>query len=244
MYANITDSLNALAKKIKADPNGKDIESALSNISVKLGGKKSVGNTVAHAIDNITEVVDIDTMHVVKHKSVTANGVYDASDDDADGYDQVTVNVTPSLGTKSITANGTYTASSDELDGYSSVTVNVASEKNAKFAATPAEFHSSRNLVSIDIPEGVTSLAANALSDKPNLTNVTIPSGVTSIGNSAFASCASLVNIEIPDSVTVMGGYIFSGCTALETITIHKAEGSITGAPWGAPNTTTVVWDG
>ena len=93
MYANITDSLNALAKKIKADPNGKDIESALSNISVKLGGKKSVGNTVAHAIDNITEVVDIDTMHVVKHKSITANGVYDASDDDADGYDQVTVNV-------------------------------------------------------------------------------------------------------------------------------------------------------
>lgn len=60
-------------------------------------------------------------------KSITADGTYKASDDNADGYKKVVVNVSPNVGTKSITENGTYTASSDELDGYSSVTVNVTS---------------------------------------------------------------------------------------------------------------------
>ena len=58
-------------------------------------------------------------------KSVTSNGTYKASDDEADGYSQVSVSVSPNVGTKSITENGTYAASSDSLDGYSSVTVNV-----------------------------------------------------------------------------------------------------------------------
>ena len=58
-------------------------------------------------------------------KSVTQNGTYSATDDQADGYFEVSVDVQPSLDTKTITTNGTYPASSDNLDGYSSVTVNV-----------------------------------------------------------------------------------------------------------------------
>ena len=58
-------------------------------------------------------------------KSVTQNGTYSATDDQADGYFEVSVDVQPSLDTKTITTNGTYPASSENLDGYSSVTVNV-----------------------------------------------------------------------------------------------------------------------
>lgn len=58
-------------------------------------------------------------------KTITENGTYNASADNADGYNPVTVNIP--LTTKTITENGTYNASDDEAAGYSSVTVDVAS---------------------------------------------------------------------------------------------------------------------
>lgn len=68
---------------------------------------------------------------VLINKSITENGTYNASDDSADGYSIVTVNVdapSPSLGIKTIISNGTYDASDDDYDGYSRVTVNVSEE--------------------------------------------------------------------------------------------------------------------
>lgn len=61
-------------------------------------------------------------------KNITANDTYNASDDNADGYSSVTVNVQPNVGTKNITENGTYAASADSLDGYSSVTVSIPAQ--------------------------------------------------------------------------------------------------------------------
>ena len=62
---------------------------------------------------------------VLIEKTVTENGVYNASSDEADGYSSVNVEVEPSLTTKNITENDTYIAADDGVDGYSSVTVNV-----------------------------------------------------------------------------------------------------------------------
>ena len=56
-------------------------------------------------------------------KTITANDTYDASDDDLDGYSQVTVNVPASAvdtGTKSINTNGTH-----DVTGYASASVSV-----------------------------------------------------------------------------------------------------------------------
>ena len=62
-------------------------------------------------------------------KTITTNGTYNASSDNADGYDPVTVNVpSKTIVSKTITANGTYNASSDNADGYDPVTVNVPSK--------------------------------------------------------------------------------------------------------------------
>lgn len=124
-----------------------------------------------------------------------------------------------------------------------------------------------RNFTTFDIPEGVTKIGASAFNGAINLTSIDIPEGITSIGDSAFYGCLALANvglpdgitsidvfafayckpleaIEIPNSVKSIGENCFQGCTALETITINKPEGSITGAPWGAPSTTQVVWTG
>ena len=76
-----------------------------------------------------------------------------------------------------------------------------------------------------------------------NVSSITIPNGVTNISDGAFSSCTALTSIDIPNSVTRIGDYAFDGCTSLTSITINKPEGSITGAPWGAPNAT-VNWVG
>lgn len=93
MYASIPDALRALARKIGADANGRNEEEILNNIVVKLGGTPVTNHGVAGALAALTSVVDIDDMHVLTTKTVTANGTYTASDDDADGYSSVTVNV-------------------------------------------------------------------------------------------------------------------------------------------------------
>jgi hypothetical protein len=154
-------------------------------------------------------------------KSVTENGTYNATDDEADGYSKVTVNVEPDLTTKTITANGTYSAEDDNADGYSSVTVNVESENNAKF-------------------KPLSSFVA-----EDALESISIPDGTTGISTDAFYKFRALKTIVIPSSVTVIGSNAFEQQNAsIESITINKAEGSITGAPWGAPSSTQIIWNG
>lgn len=58
-------------------------------------------------------------------KSVSQNGVYNAVEDELDGYSRVTVDVSPDVSSKIITQNGTYLAESDNLDGYDEVVVDV-----------------------------------------------------------------------------------------------------------------------
>lgn len=104
-------------------------------------------------------------------------------------------------------------------------------------------FRDCTGLKSVDIPSSVTSFEGGSFRGCTGLTSINIPTSVTSIGNYAFMGCTGFTSIDIPSSVETIGNNAFNGCTNLTTITVHKAEGSITGAPWGAPNAT-VVWDG
>lgn len=76
------------------------------------------------------------------------------------------------------------------------------------------------------------------------ITQIDLPESLKVIGQYAFYDCKKLTSITIPSNVTSIGSVAFSGCTALKTIIINGPEGSITGYPWGAPDTTTVIWNG
>ncbi|MCL2245048.1 MAG: leucine-rich repeat domain-containing protein, partial [Treponema sp.] len=83
------------------------------------------------------------------------------------------------------------------------------------------------SLISITIPEGVTSIGYNAFSGCNSLTSITIPSSVMSIGDYAFYGCSNLTSIIIPSSVTSIGNYAFASCSSLTSITIPSSVTSI-----------------
>ena len=49
--------------------------------------------------------------------------------------------------------------------------------------------------------------------------SVSIPDEMTSIGSYAFSGCSALTSITIPESVTSLGTYAFSGCSSLSSVT-------------------------
>lgn len=175
----------------------------------------------------------------------------------------------PILIKKTITENGTYTALDEDVDGYSSVKVDVP-EKEITFKNQPTMFSLPANIeneLNVIIPSGIETIGENAFRSCTSLKSVIIPNTVNQINQYAFYGCDALNTVSVPGSVlriyssafrectslknvTIGRGAFqiasdcFTGCTSLESITINKAEGSITGAPWGAPNTTQIVWTG
>ncbi len=105
-------------------------------------------------------------------------------------------------------------------------------------------------LISVNIPEGVTSIGAFAFSYCSNLTSVNIPEGVTSIGEYAFYNCNGLepkllvydkgikcygwigdkkkcTDVVIPEGVTSVGASAFSYCSNLTSVIIPESVTAI-----------------
>ena len=70
-------------------------------------------------------------------------------------------------------------------------------------------------------------IGAGAFSDYTSLISVTIPNSVTSIGDYAFSGCSGLTSVTIPNSVTSIGEKAFSGCKMIAKITIGNGITSI-----------------
>ncbi len=88
-------------------------------------------------------------------------------------------------------------------------------------------FHSCVSLISITIPDSVTSIGEDAFHSCVSLISITIPDSVTSIGNGAFWDCENLTSVTIGDSVTSIGNYAFEKCNSLTSITIPDSVTSI-----------------
>lgn len=137
--SQILKDLNKLAEKMGAPIVGRNISEQVRAISTYYDGT-SHGANIAERINEVAHSNIGSGSSVLISKTINQNGNYSATDDEADGYSDVKVNVQPTLTTKSITTNGTYNASSDEADGYSSVTVDVQPPKEKWLVNHGTEF--------------------------------------------------------------------------------------------------------
>ena len=85
-----------------------------------------------------------------------------------------------------------------------------------------------KQVKSVVIQDGVTSIVDSAFYGCSSLSSITIPDSVTSIGTETFHSCTSLNSIIIPKRVNEMGGKVFYNCTNL-TITFKGGPPTATG---------------
>lgn len=118
---------------------------------------------------------------------------------------------------KTITENGTYNAVDDEADGYSSVTVDVVPEFGTN--DNKVNYSLQNNIVSVNIPDGVTSIANNAF-QVSKITSINIGSGVTKLPTYMCYGCTKLVSVNISESVTSIGDSCFLNCSSLTNINI------------------------
>lgn len=77
-------------------------------------------------------------------------------------------------------------------------------------------------LVSIDLPDSVTSIGMYAFLGCKNLENITLSNNLKTIDEGAFMVCEALKEIVIPDRVVSIGEAAFLGCSSLESVTLSK----------------------
>lgn len=87
-----------------------------------------------------------------------------------------------------------------------------------------------KQIVTVVIQEGVTTIGDSAFSNCETLTDVTLPEGLTTIGINAFSG-AALTNVTLPESLTTIETFAFSDC-ALTDVTIPASVTTIGESPF------------
>lgn len=123
-----------------------------------------------------------------------------------------------------------------------------------------------RDGTSVRVPDGITKIGQGTFRSMINLKNVYLPDGLNTIQPNAFFGCSSLEEIYLPDGLNIIQANAFYGCSSLEKIYLPASitsiaesvflqvsngivikcgftEGSVEGAPWGAPAGATILYD-
>lgn len=131
--------------------------------------------------------------------------------------------------TWTLDANGTLTISgTGDMKNYSNYNWVVAPWRD-------------KDITSVVIKNGVTSIGDYAFYFCDKLTNITIPDSVTSIGRSSFCCCDNLTNIILPNNLTSVGVGAFYVCSSLTSITIPERVTSIGNGAFGLCDSLTSI---
>lgn len=99
--------------------------------------------------------------------------------------------------------------------------------KDFQFGSHQPWYSFQKQITSVVISSGVTSIGNSAFALFAKLTHVDIADSVISIGLDAFYYCSSLTDITIPQSVKYIGPVAFYHCTSLSSITLSNNITSI-----------------
>ena len=153
-------------------------------------------------------------------KTITENGVYNASSDNADGYDVVTVDVPERntldellADTLEVATIPSATSLADYLFKDRKNLINVIMPNVTRIGQQA--FNGCTNLALTSLPSGLTRIDSSAFSSCTNLALTSLPSGLTSIGNNVFSYCTNLALTSLPSGVTSIGNRAFSGCISI-----------------------------
>ena len=168
-------------------------DTKLQNLAVAIQAKDNGGQMTVDEMPGRIQAIPSGGGTLIP-KTINENGVYNASSDNADGYDVVTVDV-PERNT---------------LDEYFADTLEVANIPSA-ISIIANLFYNRQNLIGVIMPN-VTTIGNSAFSGCTNLALTSLPSGVTTIGQYAFSSCTNLALTSLPSGVTTIGNYAFKNC--------------------------------
>lgn len=74
------------------------------------------------------------------------------------------------------------------------------------------------NIVTMAVPQGVSSIGENAFCECIRLKEIQLPDSVKTIGRSAFSGCRALQSIGVPEGVSEIAEDTFSGCSCLSEV--------------------------
>lgn len=94
-------------------------------------------------------------------------------------------------------------------------------------------FYGCSSLVSISIPDSVTEIERTAFSNCSAIESIDLPNSLININEYAFSACKSLKSIVIPDGVTTIEQYAFGYCDSLTSVDIADSVISIGYASFG-----------
>ena len=155
-------------------------------------------------------------------KTISANGTYNASDDNAYGYGSVSVNIPDKkLGTKTINANGDYNATDDSLDGYSNVSVSVP-EKTLTTKTITANGTYNATDDNADGYSQVTVATSGGVDINDYFSNIVTSRGANN--SNWYASVLKMPPLKVGGDDPTNGSGIFSYCTLAEIPKVDTSE--------------------
>lgn len=119
-----------------------------------------------------------------------------------------------------------YTKTFSKCESLASITVDADNEKYSSDDGVLYDKKATMLILcpmakeSINIPETVTTISANALENCSLIKEIVLPDTLSALGDSCFANCTSLEKINIPENVRVINYYAFQGCSSLVSAAI------------------------